>query len=803
MAGQVVEAPVVARFEAWRVTDTGVELRGPRFQGRIEAPAEGVFRVLLWHRPQDAEKRSWVVHAGTPQPLTANAESGTLELRSGAHTLRLDLDPFAVEFGGAEFGGAESGGVRLPGAALTGGLASHLTRWWEENELPEVFADDGRPAGSGLALRLAESDARAYYGLGGRTGWLDRRGRDYTVWTTDPAPPFSHDQDPLYQAHPFLLIREAGRFCGLYLDETWRSTFSLAPAGAEESLIATDGPTLDFYLIAGPDPQKVLQRYSALVGRPPMPPLWALGYHQCRWGYVDAATVRDVAAEHRRRDIPLDAIWLDIDHMERYKSFTFDPYRFHDPAGLAGDLAAQGVQLVAIVDPGLRAEPGYRAYDEALAKDYLIRVPRGDVLRGTSWPGESVWPDFTRAEVRNWWSGLHRSLTDAGVAGIWNDMNEPSTFSVMGHTTYGKGMPPGARHAAYAHAEVHNLYAVLECRAAFEALTAQRPGRRPFVLTRAGFPGIQRYAWVWTGDNSSSWQHLEESIPMLLGLSLSGVAFVGADIGGFSGDSNGELLTRWTWLGACYPFMRNHSECDSLAQEAWAFGEPWTGHVRAAVQLRYRLLPYLYSLAREAVEDGAPPLRPMLFEFPDDATAWPLADQFMPGAALLVAPALRPRQQARAVYLPAGRWQDFWSGELHEGGRWIVIPTPLDGLPLFVRAGSVLALTEPAPHTATAHWAPLVLRLLPDAAGRVSGRVWEDAGDGDAPGAWTQVQGQVDADGLRLTLETPALSMAREVVLELRAPGPVRGADDWTVDAGWLRLRRQQDTDRLAIDVAF
>jgi alpha-glucosidase len=408
MTGKVAEAPVQARFDAWAETETGLRLHGPRFGARVEAPAEGVFRVLLWHRPQDSAKGSWVVESTTLQPVEATEDAGLVELCSGDHGLRLQLDPFALEFAG----------VRLSGAALTGGLASHLTRWWEAGELPEVFADDGRPAGSGLALRLAESASRAYYGLGGRTGWLDRRGRNLEVWATDPAPPFTHDQDPLYQAHPFLMLREAGRFLGLYLDETWRSGFSLAPPGAEESLISSDGPTLDFYFIAGPDPRSVLRRYSALVGRAPMPPLWALGYQQCRWGYPDEAAVREVVAEHRRRDIPLDGLWLDIDHMERYKSFTFDPHRFPAPAALSADLAEQGVRLVTITDPGLKAEPGYHAYDEAMARDYAVRAPRGEVLSGTVWPGDVIWPDFTRAEVREWWGGLHRSLIDAGVAGV-------------------------------------------------------------------------------------------------------------------------------------------------------------------------------------------------------------------------------------------------------------------------------------------------------------------------------------------------------------------------------------------------
>ncbi|HZE05683.1 MAG TPA: glycoside hydrolase family 31 protein, partial [Solirubrobacteraceae bacterium] len=551
-----------------------------------------------------------------------------------------------------------------------------------------------------------------------------------------------------------------------------------------------------------PEPRAVLERYTALVGRAPMPPLWALGYQQCRWGYPSEGAVREVVAEMRRRDIPLDALWLDIDHMERYKSFTFDPHRFPDPPGLSAELAEQGVRLVTIIDPGLKAEPGYHAYDQAMEHGYAMRAPRGEVLTGTVWPGEVIWPDFTREEVRRWWGELHRGLVEAGVAGVWNDMNEPATFSVMGHKTP-QGMPPGARHAAHTHAEVHNLYALLECRAAFEALARLRPGRRPFVLTRAGFAGIQRYAWVWTGDNSSSWQHLEESVPMLLGLSLSGVPFIGADIGGFSGDSNGELLARWTWLGVCYPLMRNHSECDSLAQEAWSFGEPWTGYVREAVRLRYRLLPQLYSLAREAVEEGAPPLRPMLFEYPADEIAWSLADQFMLGADLLAAPALRPAQQARAVYLPSGRWHDWRSGEAIEGGRWIVVPTPLDALPLFLRGGRVLSMTDPATHTTDAYWDPLVLRLAPDSEGRVQGRVWEDAGDGDAPGGWTRIRGEVGASELEVSVDSARLGTPRDVVLELRAPEPVRASGHWTREDGWLRLRARQEGGALRITAHF
>lgn len=647
------------------------------------------------------------------------------------------------------------------------GLPEEMVRLSQEGDaLKEVL--DGLPLGSGYGLLLAEEEGRRYYGLGERTGFLDKKGRRWTNWATDD--PHHHpDTDPLYQAHPFLLAKEGERAWGLYLDETWRTVFDLAFTDPETSLVYTEGPTFDLYLIPGPAPLDVVRAYTALTGRAPLPPLWALGYHQCRWSYPDEKTVRKVAEGFWERDIPLEALWLDIDYMEGYKVFTHDPHRFPDLGRLAGDLRARGVKLVAIVDPGVKKEEGYPVYEEGRARGYFVRNRKDEELVGAVWPQPAVWPDFTREEVRDWWGGLHRFYLERGVAGIWNDMNEPAAFQVEGRPAPGKTLPSTAKHGDRWHAEVHNLYGLLMSRATFEGLRRLEPGRRPFVLTRSGFAGVQRYAWVWTGDNSSYYEHLEMSLPMLLNLGLSGVPFVGADIGGFSGDADGELLCRWTWLGAFYPFMRNHSGKGSRRQEPWAFGKRWERCIREAIRFRYRLLPHLYTLAEEASRTGLPLLRPLFLHHPQDPRAEAVHDQALLGEDLLLAPALRPGQTHRLVYLPQGVWYQAFTGEMYASG-FHPAPTPLEGIPLYQRAGAAIPFTDPLPHTEGAlPWRSLVWQVA--LGEEIRGRLYEDEGDGYAPGLEALLEGGFDPVSRRLYLRLKDPNLARRLRVEARLLG--------------------------------
>jgi alpha-glucosidase len=463
---------------------------------------------------------------------------------------------------------------------LGGYLAVLLTREGgririEERASGRAILDDGQaggPAwdssdGSAAWTKRMPPDER-YYGFGERTGLLDKRGRRYTCWTTDEYQHQGPETDALYQAIPFFLALDmAGRSYGLFLHNTYRSAFDFTNVQQGVWHMEVAGGELDYYVIYGPEPAQVVARYTELTGRMPLPPRWALGYQQSRWSYESEPVVRDLAEQFRRRHIPCDVLYLDIDHMDGNRVFTWDHKRFPGPAGLIADVGAQGFHVVPIVDIGVKHQPegGYPIYDEGARGGYFIKTSRGagaqDFLCYV-WPGLCAFPDFTRAEVREWWGGCYRALLDAGVSGFWNDMNEPAMhdtpYNQPGSTSSEPPLdtPQGSQAEPTTHAEARNVYAYLENQAAYTALRRLRPNQRPFLLTRAGFAGIQRYAAVWTGDNGSYWEHLEMSLPQLLNLGLSGVPFAGADIGGFFADGSPELFARWIQLGALYPFAR-------------------------------------------------------------------------------------------------------------------------------------------------------------------------------------------------------------------------------------------------------
>jgi alpha-glucosidase len=642
----------------------------------------------------------------------------------------------------------------------------------------------------------------ACFGLGEKPGYLDRRGRRYTMWNTDNSGIHSEVHDALYQSIPFLLTRHEGRHGGFLFDDSGRARFDLGAETAGRWRYDADGPGLRLFVVAGPAMADVLRRQAGLTGRMPMPPRWALGYHQSRWSYPSREAVEDLARNFRDRRIPADVIHIDIDYMDAYKVFTWSPARFPDPAGMLAGLRAQGFRAVTIVDPGIKAEPGYGVYDEAVARGLVVRDAGGDPLVGEVWPGDCVFPDFTRASTRTWWGDAHRSLLEAGVAGIWNDMNEPSLFKLAGTPYEERTMPDSARHGApgdeVPHRQVHNLYGSGMSQATHEGLLRLRPDSRPFVISRAGYAGIQRHAMVWTGDNQSMWSHLEMSLPMNLNLGLSGIAFVGPDVGGFGGDCTPELLVRWTQAGAFCPFFRNHSAQGTRHQEPWAFGPEVESLCRQAIEWRYRLLPYLYGVFREAAETGLPIMRPMALACPHEPVARGLYDQYMLGADLLVAPVLRPGCDRRMVYFPAGLWEDLLTGEVHAGPAFRVVDAPLDRVPAFIRGGAALPLGPVVQHTGEPV-ETLTLRLGP--ADTWEGTWYDDDGEtlAHARGAYAlwAFSGRRDADGLMLTLSarhTGYSSPTRHVRLELPWPDgepEARLADE--------RLPVERRGDRVAV----
>lgn len=584
------------------------------------------------------------------------------------------------------------------------------------------------------------------YGLGERTGGLDKRGRAWTFWNTD-AYDASHGgwapgQDPLYQAIP-LELRLAGAAYGVFTDEPRRMVIDLGAADpARDTITAAGARSLDQYLIAGPRLADVVDRYTRLTGRPALPPRWALGFHQSRWGYVNGDELAAIAARFRSERIPADALWLDIQHQRGYRTFTFDDPTF--PETTLDRLAELGFRTVAIEDAGIKVDAGWDVYESGVAGDHFLRRGDGALYVGTAWPGDVVFPDFSRAETRAWWGDHVRAIADRGVAGIWLDLNEPTVFPETGG---GASVPDDVAAdgdgAPTTMAALHNVYALLEARATYDALAAR--GTRPFVLSRAGYAGIQRYAAVWTGDTPSTWDGLAQTLPMLLGLGVSGVPIVGSDIGGYSGNASPELYARWLALGSISPFARAHVTIGVPGQEPWRFGDEVTAIARARLEDRYRLLPYLYALAEAASRTGAPVLRPLVWEFQDDPAVATIGDQAMLGPFVLVAPVVEQGATTRRVALPAGRWHELHSGAIYDGPATIEVGAPLAALPMFVRAGAILPVTEAD--------GALALEVYPGAA-ETRFTLYED--DGEAfTGTRTEVTLAPASDGARLTLSAP------------------------------------------------
>jgi alpha-glucosidase len=570
------------------------------------------------------------------------------------------------------------------------------------------------------------------YGLGERTGGLDKRGRAWTFWNTDAYDPtvggWHPGQDPLYQSIPFELHQRGAVTFGIFTDATRRMTIDLE--GARDRVIVDGARSIEQYVIAGPRMANVVDRYTQLTGRPTLPPRWALGFHQSRWGYNSADQLEAIAAKYRELDIPADALWLDIQHMRGFRSFTFDPATFGDPAALISRLSARGFRVITIEDPGIKVDPGWDVYDSG--------QPHFLDFIGNAWPGASKWPDFSSAAARAWWGAQISRTLDVGIAGIWLDVNEPTTFPEGGGGTSipdtvavdGDGVPTTM-------AELHNVYALLQARATYDAIAAR--GKRPFVLSRAGYAGIQRYAAVWTGDTPSTWQGLQQTLPMLLGLGMSGVPIVGSDVGGYSGHATPELYARWFALGSISPFSRAHVTSNVPGQEPWMFGAEVLRASRDQLAERYHLLPYLYSLADEAARTGAPLLRPLVWEFPEDEAVANMDDEAMLGASILVAPAVEQGATTRSVYLPAGRWYDYASDVFFDGPTTITLPLRLASLPMFVREGAIIPTSDG-------------IDVYPGS-GQLT--LYEDDGETGANATRTQITMTARANGIDLTASKP------------------------------------------------
>jgi alpha-glucosidase len=683
----------------------GIELTAGSAKVRISSFRDGVIRVRLAPEGTFAKDFSWaIIEAAAPGAVQVDDGKSDVTMTAGNVTVIVNKDPLLISFADAK------GNIVLA------------------DEPGRPMASDGMRIRTWKKLPLDED----FYGLGDKTGPLDRRGRSFTLWNSDTFG-FQESTDPIYKSIPFFIgVQKAGAY-GIFFDNTYRGSFDFGVESPDFFSFGAEGGELNYYYIAGPDPKAVLSAYTAMVGRSPLPPYWSLGYQQCRYSYFPEARVREIAGTLRAKKIPADAIYLDIDYQEGYAPFTINRQYFPTFEKMVGDLRDQGFHLIAITDLHIKKNPdhNYFPYDSGMKNDVFVKNPDGSVYVGPVWPGDSVFPDFTLTRVRDWWGSLYKDFVTTGVAGFWNDMNEPAVFRYPQKT-----MPLDVLHrlddgTALDHRAAHNIFGMENVRATYEGLLKLRPNERPFVLTRAAYAGAARYAATWTGDNSATWNHIGMSTPMLLSLGLSGYPIVGDDIGGFAGSPPADLLTRWYELGAFNPIYRNHAAKGTADREPWVNGPEHEDIRRRYIELRYQLLPYIYTQIEETARTGIPLMRPVFLDFPDASDFYHDDRDFLFGADLFVAPVVRETLDAHGVALPPGEWYDYWTTEKHTAKDPIALHPRIDEVPLYVRAGAILPMQPVIQNTGERPNGPLELRVyLPSAipAQNCGGSLYQDDG---------------------------------------------------------------------------
>ncbi len=573
-------------------------------------------------------------------------------------------------------------------------------------------------------------DPRAtFYGGGLAAGRLVRDGRTLSFWNTD-AWRYGEETQALYQSHPFVLaLLPGGRALGVLADSCARGTLSVAPDGVEFSF---EGEPFELLIFEAAELPALFGALAERIGRVELPPLWSLGYHQCRWGYASQKEVLEIAREFDLRALPLDALWLDIDHMQGFRVFSWEAERFPAPAEMNAELHARGLHSVGILDPGIVLDPDDPVAKGALAGHHFVTDARDRPVAGRVWPGLCCFPDFTREETRAWWAELvKRHVESSGLDGLWNDMNEPALFRTARRTLSDEALHRGL--GGGPHARLHNLYGQLMAQATREGLVRARPELRPFVLTRSNHLAGARFAATWTGDNQATWTDLAWSIPMVLSLGLCGQPLSGPDIGGFDGDPEPELFARWFELGAYLPFVRGHSEKSACRKEPWSFGPEVEACVKAALRRRYELLPYLYTQLERALAAGLPLARPSFWAAPHEDWLRTCDDQFLLGDDLLVAPVVRAGERERDVLLPPnpGGWYPFPEGGAPLCEPRVRVAAPLGTTPVFARAGSIIPTAPPGLRAEAALAAPILLHAFMDPLGSARGWLYED--DGRSP----------------------------------------------------------------------
>jgi len=600
-------------------------------------------------------------------------------------------------------------------------------------KLRPVFSTE---EGKSVVRIKVDADADLYGG-GEVWGPLRRNGKTIEFWNVD-TPCYGVDEGThLYQSHPWVLgLRSDGTSFGIIADNTWQAWMTTDT----EVVFRSMGPAFRMVIIEKDSPQEVMQELVNLTGTMEMPPLWSLGYQQCRYSYHPDTRVKEIADTLRYHKIPSDVIWMDIHYMDQYKIFTFHPQEFSQPKALNDYLHSKNFKSVYMIDPGVKVQKGYWVDDQLMENGYAVRDEEGNAYVGKVWPGDCHFPDFTRPEVRSWWSTLYPPFMAQGVDGIWNDMNEPAVFGgprssmpIMNMHQGGDGLRPDV------HLRYHNIYGLNMVRASRQGLLLANPTKRPFILSRSNFLGGHRYAATWTGDNYSNWEQFMASIPMSITLGLSGQPFNGPDMGGFCGDSNGKLVANWTAVGVYFPFVRNHCIDGGRAQEPWAFDQECLDVCRTAINRRYRLMPYVYTLFQEASKDGMPVMRPVFMADTKDKSLRAEEKAFMLGGDLIIIP-----RWAGDANLPAGDWDILPLEDKDDGFQPYLAQRP----------GSIIPMANLYQNTVEMKTDSLTLLVNPDSEGRAEGRLYEDAGDGFdyQQGQFAEYKLQASTEGKKLTV---------------------------------------------------
>lgn len=705
-AGPIVR---LAKVTSYSALPDGLELRCGEAAMRVTALTNEILRIRISTGGNFTPHHSWAVEPRTEHetvtvtPLPASGDAATVGFSTSALRVVISRDPLLMKIEDSQ------------GKVLSADYPNY----------PVTFH------GQSFAITKTSPLDEHYYGLGDKPGPLDRRNRAFTMWNTDHFG-WQAATDPIYKSIPFFLALRNGVSYGIFLDDSWRSSFDFDKRLRDGLSFGAEGGPLDYYFLYGPSPKQVVERYSDLTGRMPLPPLWSLGYQQSRWSYTPESRVLEIGNKFRQLGIPIDAIYLDIGYQYKNRPFTVDPKTFPTFKKMIGELTAEHIHTIAITDLHIADAPnqGYAPYDSGMAGNEFLKNPDGSDYVGTVWPGPAVFPDFTRKATRIWWGNLYRKFyLDDGISGFWNDMNEPSIFDVPTKT-----MPldvihridgPDHPYRLATHREIHNIYGMENSRATYEGLLRLKPNERPFVLTRSSFAGGQRYATTWTGDNTSTWDQLRISTPQLLNLGISGFAMVGDNIGGFALSPEPDLLTRWIELGTFNPIEDNHTEMGSANQEPWEDGADQLPIRKHYIEVRYRLMPYIYTTAEESSRDGLPIMRPMFLEFPVGMEEE--QSEFMFGPSLLVAPqAYHTRDNYQIKFPQKTDWYDFWTGKKVDLSKPVTIHPRLDLLPVYVRAGSILPEQPLVQSTSQVPDGPLEIKVYPGP--NCHGSLYEDDG---------------------------------------------------------------------------